>query len=239
MIKLWKKDEVWFAICWILVYVVGFSNADLLSEAIGIPKILTACLGLILSAVFLAFLHKNQLFSYYGLRRFKERPDRYLYFIPLMLITSVNLWHGFSVPYQFLPSVCYIVSMCCVGFLEEIIFRGFLFKGMAKTNLKAAVIVSSLSFGFGHIVNLFLGEPLFETLLQLIYASAVGFCFTALFWAGGSLIPCILSHALVNSTSLFAAEATDAVQVAVTVAITVISVAYGGWLMCKHPKSGG
>ena len=37
------------------------------------------------------------------------------------------------------------MMMIFVGFLEEIIFRGFLFRGIAKDNLKEAVIISNES----------------------------------------------------------------------------------------------
>ena len=32
MKKLFDKDEIWFAILWIVIYVVGFANADAISE---------------------------------------------------------------------------------------------------------------------------------------------------------------------------------------------------------------
>ena len=53
-----------------------------------------------------------------------------------------------------------MVSMLFVGVLEEVIFRGLLFLAMAKDSMKAAVIVSSVTFGMGHIVNLLSGAPL-------------------------------------------------------------------------------
>ena len=31
MKKLFQKDEIWFAVIWILVYVLGFGNGDSLS----------------------------------------------------------------------------------------------------------------------------------------------------------------------------------------------------------------
>ena len=51
MKKLYQKDEVWFAVLWIGLYVVGFSLGDGLSEKLGMPKSLTCAVGLVLSAV--------------------------------------------------------------------------------------------------------------------------------------------------------------------------------------------
>ena len=39
MNKLYKKSELWFALVWIIVYVVGTSMADELSRSIGLEKI--------------------------------------------------------------------------------------------------------------------------------------------------------------------------------------------------------
>lgn len=236
MKKLFEKDEVLFAILWIVVYVIGFSNADMISENIGMPKVITVCFGLVMSLILYHFIRKNKLSDYLGLTGFKGNMRDYIYFIPLILISSVNLWNGLTLNYSVLTSVLSVISMCFVGFLEEVIFRGFLFKGMCRSNVKSAIIVSSITFGMGHIVNVFMGAPLFETMLQLIYASAVGFCFTAIFYVGGSILPCILSHAIVNALSIFAVQPSDAMQIMIAVIQTVISVSYGIWLLRSGRK---
>ena len=235
MKKLFDKDEVWFAVVWIVVYVIGFANADSLSESIGIPKLLTVLFGFVLAAVLYSFIRKHRLTNYFGLCFPANKSKAYLYYLPLIVISSVNFWCGLTIQVPFLEILLYILSMCLVGFLEEVIFRGLLFKGMCKSNVTVAIVVSSLSFGVGHIVNLLLGAPLFETLLQLIYASAIGFCYTALFHVSGSILPCILSHIFVNSTSIFAIEPTPSANIIITVAQTVLGVGYGLWLLHKAP----
>ena len=231
MKRLFKKDEIWFAVVWIVIYVMGFSAADSLSEQIGIPKLITAALGLVLTAILLGFINREQLKGYYGLCVFNGDMRRFLYFVPLIVISSVNLWNGICMNVSAAEAVLWVVSMCCVGFIEEIIFRGFLFKGMSMTNIRSAVIVSSLTFGVGHIVNLLMGADMMETLLQLVYASAIGFCYTAVFLKGGSLIPCILSHAAVNSTSIFAIQPGDGKLLAIAAVQTLLAVSYGLWLL--------
>jgi membrane protease YdiL (CAAX protease family) len=96
--------------------------------------------------------------------------------------------------------------MAAAGYVEEIIFRGFLFRAMAKDSLKSAVIVSAVTFGAGHIVNLANTADTLGVLLQVGYAMAVGLLYTVLVYRGGSLWPCILSHMFVNASSVFAAE---------------------------------
>ena len=75
-------------------------------------------------------------------------------FHPLVLLASANLWWGVRMNYSPAETALYVVSMLCVGFLEEVIFRGFLFKALCRTSVKQAVVISSVTFGIGHIVNL-------------------------------------------------------------------------------------
>ena len=231
MIKLFKKDKLWFALLCIVIYVVGFSLADGLSESIEIPKLVTVLFGLVLSLLALGFMRKNELYDYIGLKAFNGSKKDFLWFIPLILISSVNLWNGLTLNETILVSVLSVVSMCFVGFLEEVIFRGFLFRGMCESSIKKAIIISSLTFGMGHIVNLLLGAPVFDTLLQLIYASAIGFCYTAIAYRCGSIIPCILSHIAVNSLSIFATEPTMQMSIIIALLQTVISISYGLWIL--------
>ncbi len=231
MKKLYEKDGVWFAVVWILGYVVGFANADRFSEAIGISKLLTVPFGLFLAALLYGFIRKHQLSEHFGLCPVVGSFRQFLFFLPLVAISSVNLWNGVTLNAPPGETILYILSMCLVGFLEEVIFRGLLFKGLCQTSVTSAIVVSSLTFGMGHIVNLLLGEPLLDTMLQLVYASAIGFCYTAIFHTSGSILPCILSHALVNSTSIFAIAPTSTMQIITAVTQTTISLAYALWLL--------
>ena len=93
--------------------------------------------------------------------------------------------------------------MINVGFIEEIIFRGFLFKAISKENIKKGIIISSITFGIGHIVNLINGSPLIPTIIQIIYAISLGYLFVIIFYKSKSLLPCIITHAIINSLSIF------------------------------------
>ena len=94
--------------------------------------------------------------------------------------------------------------MLCVGFLEETIFRGLPFTAIAKDNIKSAVIISSVTFGIGHIINLFNGSgmDLVNNLCRIVFAVAVSA--GHVFYRGGSLLPCILVHSAINTLGTFA-----------------------------------
>jgi len=113
------------------------------------------------------------------------------------------------------------LTMINVGFIEEIIFRGFLFKMMEKDNVKSAIIISAITFGIGHIVNLLNGAELIPTLIQICYAISIGYLFVIIFYKSKSLIPCIITHCLVNSLSIFNIENIISSYVAPTFLIIV------------------
>jgi membrane protease YdiL (CAAX protease family) len=77
---------------------------------------------------------------------------------------------------------------------------------MAKNNVNSAIIVSALTFGVGHIVNLLNGAELIPTLLQICYAASIGYLFVIIFHKTKSLIPCIITHSLMNALSVFNIE---------------------------------
>jgi len=236
MNKLYEKNELTFSLICIAAYVVLFSAADSLSETIGTAKLLTAPFGIAAAVLLFAWLRKKGLSEKYGLCKPTASPARLLWYIPLIVISSVNLWSGATLNFSPVESALYVVSMICVGFLEELIFRGFLFKALCKNGVKQAVIISGLTFGIGHIVNLLRGADVLSTLLQLVYAAAVGVLFAIIFYKSGSIIPCVISHAVINSLSAFAVERSDTYGVIVSAVLTVVSVIYAAVIVKLNPE---
>lgn len=234
MLKLYKKNDLVFSIVLIVIYVVGASLCDTLSTAIGLPKSLTLLFFIIISAFVLRFLVKEKLTSKYGLCKTAMKPKKLLYFIPLVLLCTLNIVTGMSITKTVPVIVLEVLSMLFVGFLEEIIFRGFLFKAMAKDSLKPAVIVSSLTFGIGHIVNLINGAEIIPTLCQIIGAIGFGFMCVMIFIKSKSLLPCIITHSVFNMLSVFTAETDILTDIIVSGVMLVITVGYAFYLhFCK------
>ena len=173
--------------------------------------------------------------SYYGLTK-AENPKVYLYFAPLVVIVSVNLWNGFNINNTPREILFHILTMINIGFIEEIIFRGFLFKMMAKSNIKRAIVVSAVTFGAGHIVNLINGADLIPTLIQICYATSIGYLFVIIFHKSKSLVPCIITHSLVNSLSIFNVENTISLYVA-PVFLTIVPIVYAVYINKKTKAS--
>ena len=65
--KLYEKSEIWFAVAWIIVYVVLASIGDNMSMSIGLMKSVTLPILIVLSVVLYLFVKKNGLSEKYGL----------------------------------------------------------------------------------------------------------------------------------------------------------------------------
>lgn len=200
--KLFERYETFMCIMLIILYVVINSYC---LQNFGTTDYRSAIINTIFSVALLILIIGLKRTSYYGLTKVSD-SKRYLYFIPLLLIVSVNLWGGIHVNNTSSELLFHVITMINVGFIEEIIFRGILFKMMEKDSLKRAMIVSAITFGIGHIVNLLNGADVIPTLLQICYATAIGFLFVIIFYKSKSLVPCIITHSLINSLSIFSSE---------------------------------
>ena len=240
MKKLYEKSELTFAIVWIVVYCVLQSLANPLNKMIGIEYSASAVFCVLQTIVLLIFILKNKLQKRYGLCKSPVPAWRFLFYLPLIALASGNLWNGFAVNYSPAATVCRIVCMLCVGFLEEVIFRGLLFRAIAKDNIKSAVVISSVTFGLGHIINLFNGSgmDLVSNLCQIVFAVTIGFLLVTIFYRGGSLLPCIIVHSAINTLGTFANDANLAAEMRLIhlAVLTTITVAYALILTRTLPK---
>ena len=241
MKKLYEKNELSFAIVWIVVYCVLQSLANPLNKVIGVAYAASAAFCVSQTGVLFAFIRKNNLQNRYGFCKSPVPARQFLYYLPLVVLASGNLWNGVALNYSLAETICRIVCMLCVGFLEEVIFRGLLFKAIARDNSKFAVMISSVTFGIGHIINLFNGSgmDLAGNLCQIVFAIAVGFLLVTIFYRGGSLLPCILVHAAINTLGTFANDAnlTTEMHLLHLAALIVITVAYTLILTRTLPKA--
>ncbi len=233
------KKELRVALIWIVVYVVTASIGEQLNGVIGLQGGATAPIGLLLTVALCLYLSRNKLFSAYGFSGFSQFPFRQvLYCLPMIALATVNLWRGGAIRFSTLEMALYIGFMLCTGFIEEVLFRGFLFKAMLSQGTGVAVLVSSLTFGLGHIVNLLNGAELLPTLLQLVYAMAIGLMLSVFVLRTGNIIPCIGFHSIFNALSAFSNEAgtTNGYRVTISAIITAVALGYAGWLWFRLGK---
>lgn len=94
--------------------------------------------------------------------------------------------------------IFWIILSISAGIAEELAFRGFVLTRMEilTGSIWPGVIIGSACFGIGHLYQGWSG-----VILIAIY----GAMFSLLFYARGSLIPCIVAHILQDILSAFAA----------------------------------
>lgn len=206
MYKLYRKNPENFAFAWIGIYCLVQSLGNGISAQIGIQKSANAVLALVQSVYMLWWLYKNGLMEEFQLKKPARRSKNLIFYLPLILISTSNLWLGIRMNLSSTALFFHVLLMLSVGFLEELIFRGFLFEALRKKNLKTAVVVSALTFGAGHIINFFNGRGMSfkAVLLQIVYAVLIGFLLVMIYLYSQSMIPCILAHQTINILSAFA-----------------------------------
>ena len=221
MKKIFEKHETLFCMLLIIIYIAVNSVCV---QNFGYTSSISFIVNTILSVCLIVIVLSLKKSAYYGFTKVRNLK-KYLYFIPLAVIISVNLWNGFNINHSAGEIVFHILTMINIGFIEELIFRGFLFRMMEKSSLKSAIIVSAVTFGMGHIINLLNGAELLPTLMQICYATAIGYLFVIIFHKSKSLVPCIITHCLVNSLSIFNVENTLSLYIA-PIFLTIIPLAY-------------
>lgn len=227
MKKLYEKKPILFAVVFIVLYcavtipIRGEYGDGSIQSLAGLAAV-AALIAAVSSAI--------PLWDRLGVAARPRNLRACLYFIPMWILATGNVWGGFRLHYSGAALWYAMGSMALVGFVEEMIFRGFLFRAMLeKDGPKAAVIVSAVTFGIGHIVNLLAGMATAENLLMIVFAIAWGFVFTMVYYKSGSLLPCIIAHAVVDVLSVAASESVWG-ACAYTGATIVLGGAYSLWL---------
>ena len=214
--RLYKDNEIRFAVFCIMLYCA----LNIPVEGGGEDSFRMLLIHILEAVLIIIFVSTNYLEHRYGLDRWPADTKEYLYFIPVWILSTGNTWDGFALAYDMPGEIYAVLSMILIGFVEEMLFRGFLFKAMVpKTGLKKAVVVSALTFGIGHIVNLFAGQAALLTILQVVFAIGWGFMLTLIYLKCGSIWPCVAAHSLVDVMSVIGkdTEKGDWIYIIVTI----------------------
>ena len=227
-----NKRELRKTLIQIVIYVVVMSVGENLfaeSESDGWRVIPAA---LILAELIFSMVREKKLTAYGFCPSASLNWGRTLFLLPMVVLATINLWNGIVLRFEPVETVLYVLAMLCIGFIEEILFRGYLLHTLAQHSVRQAIVISSLTFGMGHIVNLLNGREVYETALQLIYAMAIGLMLSVFVVSTKHLLPCCIFHGVFNAMGAFANRdgVTNTYQLMICGVITVISVGYALWL---------
>lgn len=201
MIKLYQKNQVRHALAWLAIYLVTSIVVINIGQELKISEQLSGFIPLsILSLIMFSYLKRTKIDKNIGLtKKFELSSSKMIFYIPLIAFALIPLFYEFNKELSIIEIIASLLMMLSVGFLEETIFRGLLFRGLQKVWKPVVVIVFlSLTFGFGHITSLLMGKDLALTLLQIANATIVGLMFLLVVISTNNLIVVIIIHGIYN-----------------------------------------
>lgn len=193
------------SVIWIVLYGMIYSFSEKFSKSFGQNHILTVIAIMLYIVVLYLFLKRRNRLSIYGLcfpKNWRKRDIAWL--MPFLIFPVVNICLK---EYQTVLQNSWImfILMLFTVFLEELLFRGYLFVYLsdkfAIRNKWIGMVVSSVLFGLFHIVNLFQGADILYTMIQMLCAFGVGLCLCVLVSKYKSIFPGVIVHYLINITS--------------------------------------
>lgn len=180
----------------IFIYIALVNVGDALGEAYGLGSVITALLVLALASVLVKKHARKEL----GLIiPSLSNLQKWVYFLPLALMVLVQWVAGLEPGIGAAGVGEAALLMLGVGFVEEVLFRGMLFQAIEKTSTtRRAVIISGVTFGLGHIVNLLRGYSASELAGQIVLAIAIGILLSLIMARTRSVVAGAVFHILFN-----------------------------------------
>ncbi len=183
--------------------------------------------------LFLFYARKNDLVTVLGLTKvsFVDAKES-LFYIPLLVVVLANGVFFFDKATSAVDMLLVIVFMFFVAFLEELIFRGFLFKLLEeRSNTGTAILISGALFGFGHIINLLNGYNGVSQIIQIFLAVLIGILLCVLFIRTKSIVPGVIFHFIFNSASALSVDVKPLYDIVSAGIIIVVSAVYLVYLL--------
>lgn len=201
-------------------------NNDFKSEYVD----LTFKMGLIFLIGY-SFIRILKIYTLAGLSKQFPWRFKYLNLIPIYLFI-IGILGVYSRDFSLIAltnMMLLLIACLMVGFAEEYLFRGllqsiFLKKYGSRINgIFMSILLTSMFFGFFHLINLANNDNVGQVLVQVVFAIFIGFFFGVLLLKTNKLIPIAITHGLINfffSLGLLPGiktlqdEATDTVSIA-------------------------
>lgn len=200
MKKLQENKPILHAVIWILLYIIIVNIGDNIAGSLDKANMVTVAFLISFSIILLFYLKKNKWFELYGFKQIKRSDlTKTLFYIPLIITIFLHYFRGINKELGYSGFILVILLMMCVGFIEELLFRGFLYQGILKRRgMKRAVLISGVTFAIGHIVNLLRGFTNAEQINQIVIGIFIGIVLALLVAYTNNIIPCIIYHILFN-----------------------------------------
>lgn len=204
-----QRQPLLFSILLLLIILVTYLIAGAITFQFKLPSLAINIIGnsvLVLIAILL--LSRLHWWRKAGFRLPSNPRDLWFFTIPPCLpIILTIVFAGIGYP-GMARIVLFFLLAFAVGFVEEVFFRGLMVRALLLRGRWQAVIISSLFFGIAHLFNLAGGANLAATLLQVVYAFAIGLMFAALAVRTQTILPLIVIHGLIDFFGFLALNST-------------------------------
>lgn len=149
-------------------------------------------------------------FSAKNILSFKTGFKSFLIFLPCMAIAINNFpfvtyFSGEAYIDSDVTTVMLYAILCfCVGFFEEMAFRGCIFTVILQRrknrwiDVFVSIVISSLIFGVIHLVNIFAGAGIGAVILQVGYSFLIGGMCSIILIKTRNIWYCVVLHAVYN-----------------------------------------
>lgn len=223
--------------------VVVISAVNLVSAGLGtaLPQLpplgLEFLAELVLALLAIVLLTALHCWRNAGFRALLSLKDLRLYWVPLFPLLPVLIAVVTGMTRLRVGEVVFYFALAgLVGFVEEVYFRGLMLRSLVSLGLWRAAVITSVLFGVMHLQNLLFGADLAGTILQVVYAAAMGFGFAAVTLRTGVIWPLVVIHALIDFAGSVTSGDTvmgevSATDVAIYGVYVLLFVAYGVFMM--------
>ena len=227
MKQLRDNKPVWHALLWIAIYVALVNVGGALAPDPASTPLVTGILLAGLAVVLVLYLRRSRLADLSGLRAPRANTMRAVYYLaPLFGISLLQYAKGFAPGLDAGEVLSAVLLVAGVGFIEELLFRGLLFQAILKRGaLNRAILITGITFGMGHIVNLARGYTMSDQLIQVGAAVVIGIALAYVVAITGSIIPGAVFHALFNLSGTITAANTT-MDVYILSAMVIVLVPY-------------
>lgn len=203
----------------VILYLLSMPGIKTLIYALGVPRPHTNLQFMLyelikLSLAFLAvFLCKQQHILQCKTKGLLKGLWSGMVFIILAVIgctMSVSDAINQNISYKPITQIIFfLIFVLLVGLAEEMLFRGviadslFRHYGKSPAGVWFSVILSGILFGFVHIINIFSGQSVEQTVIQMISVSMTGMLFAAIYIRHKNIFAPAILHAVLDFFTMF------------------------------------
>ena len=213
-----KRNGV-LAMILFIVYLSQNILRNIFVNMLAINELVATLITVMVFGALAIFLVKKD--NYFKVRCTSKTCITYIIIVTLIL-SVINLF-----PFDLsigITTLSVFFTMLFVGLMEELIFRGCIYKICdEKWGDQKAVILSSVLFGLIHIINV-LNDDILMVVLQMVYATCIGIVYAMLMYKKQGIILCILAHAIVNIAGNLGATETVYKEIIFTIICVVFAI---------------